>query len=309
MATPLATLGVLSIGTLLVMLANTHARAKSASIELVSTDEELAAASDYIISIVPPRDAMATAERILGASRAESFSKRDVPLYYMDMNAASPKLIRTMSELFETAGNSIRFIDGAVIGSAPSLIAEATDSSNLESWKRPSFPMSGPYQLADAERSGAHLASVLEARHISDQIGAASGLKMSFAALTKGFTGLAIQSFTTAHRLGVLPELQKHLQQYSPKTFDLANASMPRMPPKAYRWVREMEEIGATLAEDGGFEDEEAIFSGIARTYDLVAYGTDLGKEKTEVRSRGKTAEDVAILMSEGIDRRKQKTD
>ncbi|KAI5273237.1 6-phosphogluconate dehydrogenase C-terminal domain-like protein [Aureobasidium subglaciale] len=253
---------------------------------------------------------MATAERILEASRADSFFERDNPLYYLDMNAASPKLARTMSELLQAdIRDGIRFIDGAVIGSAPSLIAEDTDPSILTSWKRPGMPMSGPHQLADAERSGAHLANVLGARHISDQIGAASGLKMSFAALTKGFTGLAIQSFTTAHRLGVLPELQQHLQQYSPKTFDLANASMPRMPPKAYRWVREMEEIGATLAEDGGFEDQEAIFSGIAKTYNLVAYGTDLGKEKTEVRSRGKTAEDVAILMSEGIDKRKQKTD
>ncbi|KAG9575767.1 hypothetical protein KCU77_g15341, partial [Aureobasidium melanogenum] len=80
------------------------------------------------------------------------------------------------------------------------------------------------------------------------------------------------------------------------------------MPPKAYRWVREMEEIDATLAEDGGFE-EESIFSGIARTYELVAHGTDLGKEKTERRNRGKTTEDVALLMSEGIEKRKQKMD
>ncbi|CAD0113168.1 unnamed protein product [Aureobasidium uvarum] len=252
---------------------------------------------------------MATAERVLEGSKDASFAKRDKPLYYLDMNAVSPKLIRSMRDLFEAAGNNVRFLDGAVIGSAPSLKDEQADSSELEAWKRPGIPMSGPVKLADAEPSGSHLANVLGARHISDEIGAASGLKMSFAALTKGFTGLAIQSFTTAHRLGVLPELQQHLQQYSPKTFDMANASMPRMPPKAYRWVREMEEINATLAEDGGFEDQESIFSGIAKTYELVAHGTDLGQEKTESRNRGKTAEDVALLISEGIDRRKQKMD
>lgn len=288
---------------------DTHTRAKSASVELVSTDEELAATSDYIISIVPPRDAMATAQRIMEVSTTSSFTKRKQPLYFLEMNAVSPKLIRSVKELFEAAGNRIRFIDGAVIGSAPSLKDDQADPSKIESWKRPSIPMSGPHRLEDAATSGSHLASILGAQHISDDIGAASGLKMSFACLTKGFTGLAIQSFTTAHRLGVLPELQQHLQQYSPKTFDLANASMPRMPPKAYRWVREMEEIEATLAQDGGFEGEESIFGGIARTYDLVAHGTDLGNEKTERRNRGKTAEDVAVLMSEGIDRRKQKMD
>ncbi|CAD0092803.1 unnamed protein product, partial [Aureobasidium vineae] len=332
MTVPLATIGVISIGEMGLGIAkllkasgyrvvtnvagrrhyehqDTHDRARSASVDLVSTDEELVATSDYIISIVPPRDAMATAERVLGGSKNASFTKRDKPLYYLDMNAVSPKLVRGMSDLFEAAGNNVRFLDGAVIGSAPSLKDEQADPSKLEAWKRPGIPMSGPVRLVDAEPSGSDLANVLGARHISDEIGAASGLKMSFAALTKGFTGLAIQSFTTAHRLGVLPELQQHLQQYSPKTFDLANASMPRLPPKAYRWVREMEEINATLLEDGGFENEESIFSGIARTYDLVAHGTDLGQEKTERRNRGKTAEDVALLMSEGINRRKQKMD
>ncbi|KAI4730791.1 6-phosphogluconate dehydrogenase C-terminal domain-like protein [Aureobasidium sp. EXF-10728] len=250
---------------------------------------------------------MATAERILKGCKNAAFTQTDKPLYYVDMNAVSPKLVRGMSELFKAAGNNLRFIDAAVIGSAPSLKDEQADPTKLESWKRPAIPMSGPIRLEDAGTSGSHLADVLGARHISDEVGAASGLKMSFAALTKGFTGLAIQSYTTAHRLGVLPELQQHLQQYSPKTFDLAQAWMPGMPPKAYRWVREMEEINATLAEDGGFEDEESIFGGIARTYELVAHGTDLGQEKTERRNRGKTAEDVALLMSEGIDGRKQK--
>lgn len=69
-----------------------------------------------------------------------------------------------------------------------------------------------------------------------------------------------------------------------------------------------MEEIGDTFAADGGFTDEENIFSGVSKTYDLVANGTELGKEKTEQRVRGKTAEDVALLMSEGIEKRKLKT-
>lgn len=132
---------------------------------------------------------------------------------------------------------------------------------------------------------------------------------MCFASLTKGLTALSIQSFTTAHRLGVLPELKSHLSQYSPKTLELAERGVVGMPPKAYRWVREMEEIAATHEVDGGFEGEENVFRAIARVYDLVAHGTDLGDEVTESRERGKSGEDVALLMSEGIDKRKLKTE
>ena len=84
---------------------------------------------------------------------------------------------------------------------------------------------------------------------------------------------------------------------------------MPGMCPKAYRWVREMEEIAETFEADGGFDGTESMFRPIAEVYELVANGTDLGKETTEDRRRGKTLDDVAKLMSEGTERRKVKTD
>lgn len=68
-----------------------------------------------------------------------------------------------------------------------------------------------------------------------------------------------------------------------------------------------MEEIGDTFAEDGGFEEAEGIFPGISKTYELVAYGTELGEERTEQRVNGKTPESVAELMGKGIDKRKLK--
>lgn len=68
-----------------------------------------------------------------------------------------------------------------------------------------------------------------------------------------------------------------------------------------------MEEIGKTFAEDGGFEEAEGIFPGISKTYELVAYGTQLGEEKTERRVNGTTPESVAELMNKGIHQRKLK--
>lgn len=67
-------------------------------------------------------------------------------------------------------------------------------------------------------------------------------------------------------------------------------------------------QIAQTFSEDGGFAPNEAIFDCIARIYDLVAYETELGKEVTENRVRGKTADDVAVLISEGTTRRRAKS-
>lgn len=76
---------------------------------------------------------------------------------------------------------------------------------------------------------------------------------MCFASTTKGLTAIAIQSFTTANKLGVLDDLQTHLKDYSPKTGDLAAKGLVNMPPKAYRWVDEMKEIAETFHTEGGF--------------------------------------------------------
>jgi len=81
------------------------------------------------------------------------------------------------------------------------------------------------------------------------------------------------------------------------------------MPPKAYRWVKEMDEIALTHADDGGFEggeDGKGVFGEIAKVYRSVAEETVLGEEKTERRKRGLTAEDVASAMGEGL-RKKRK--
>lgn len=84
----------------------------------------------------------------------------------------------------------------------------------------------------------------------------------------------------------------------------VAETGMTRMPPKAYRWVEEMRQIGETFAEEGGFGSGlggQEMFNGVAEVYDAVARDTVLGGEKTEARKRGRTAEDVAACMAEGI--------
>ena len=224
------------------------------------------------------------------------------PLYFLDLNAVSPKSARAIDDLISKSAPNLRFIDGGIIGGPPSLKEDKT-------WSRPSIPNSGPHRLDEAPPNGKHLAEILNIKHLNATIGAASGLKMCFASLSKGFTALAIQSFTTAYNLDVIPELKAHMAEFNPAALKTAERSLVAMCPKAYRWVHEMREIAETFEADGGFEARESSFRSIAEVYELVASGTGLGEEKVGERRAGTSAEDVARVVSEGTARRKVKTE
>jgi 3-hydroxyisobutyrate dehydrogenase-like beta-hydroxyacid dehydrogenase len=219
----------------------TQDRAQNDSIETISNDLDLCNTADIIISIVPPRDALATAQRIAAVSQNAAFQhKTDInPLYYLDLNAISPDSARRIHSLFNDATSAILSIDGGIIGGPPHLTSEGT-------WYKPSIPTSGPHRLPYPSSPGTSepsLAEVLNIKHIGPTIGTATGLKMCFAALTKGMTALALQSFTTAQNLGVLDELHKHLEMMAPAIGVRCRKGVVSMVPKAYRWVAEMDEV------------------------------------------------------------------
>ncbi|KAH0601067.1 hypothetical protein MHUMG1_02068 [Metarhizium humberi] len=299
--------GILSMGDMGVGIANqdTIDRAKAANVELLSSDFELAKQCPVILSVVPPRDAEATAQRIADALSGGSASHS---IFFVDLNAVSPSTSKGMAEMFRRARVQVQFVDGCILGSPPRqrLAADSKNSDEEPDWIRPNIPISGPHALSSLH-NGAELAKVLNLRSISPDIGAASGLKMCFAAMTKGFTALATQSFTTAHRLGVVDELKREMGEIFPNHLTAAERSVPTMPPKAYRWVKEMEEISDTMYEEGGWTKE--LFHGIAGVYKEVAEDAVLGKEQISKRVRGKSIEDVAAAMGEGLERKRKKTE
>ena len=79
------------------------------------------------------------------------------------------------------------------------------------------------------------------------------------------------------------------------------------MPPKAYRWVGEMEEVAETFSTQVGFEKD--IFHGIAEVFKVICGDTILGQERTERRQRGQTVDDVTGLMLEGMIARRKVSD
>lgn len=214
---------------------------------------------DCILSIVPPRDAFKTAKRIYDVVSSPAYTVKEKPLYYLDLNAVSPKSARKTETLFSPHSDRIRLLDGGIIGGVPyekpstSNGTTAETSSNgptAPNWHCPSLVLSGPHTLPSDR-----LTTILNIDHLPNStIGAATGLKMCFAVTTKGLYALGIQAYTTSHRLGVLPELRSYLGKYNAAIFGQCEKGLVTMPSKAYRWVGEMLEIAETVSVDGGFE-------------------------------------------------------
>ncbi|CEI38903.1 hypothetical protein FVEN_g11217 [Fusarium venenatum] len=285
---------------------DTIERARDAQVELLESDTELVQKCSVILSVVPPKDAEATAARIVKAVK-DSGSEKE--LHLVDLNAVAPSTIKSIAASVKKEDVPIRFVDGSILGQSPKLTAssdvqvKSSSSSDFSNWYRPSIPISGP-DLLTSLPYGEKLISVLNMNYISPDIGAASGLKMCFASLTKGFTAIATQSFTTAHNLGVLGALKKELGTFYPTVLATAEKGVPSMPPKAYRWVREMEEIALTFNEEAGWD--KGMFEGAASIYRAVAEDEVLGQEKVGKRKRGTTLDDVAAAAAEGLQKKRK---
>lgn len=169
---------------------DTATRAAEAGIQDTQSDAALVAASDCILSIVPPRDALATARRVAEACRDRAAWKERndrlgvadsapaEPLVFADLNAVSPSTARGIAEVVSSRSGSevpIKFVDGGIIGGPP----KPKSGEESKEWTKPSVVMSGPEKLPN------ELARVLNVKHVSEKIGQASGLKMCFASLSK----------------------------------------------------------------------------------------------------------------------------
>ncbi|KXH24919.1 hypothetical protein CSIM01_09974 [Colletotrichum simmondsii] len=238
------------------------------------------------------------------------------PLCFIDLNAVAVSTVRGISELFTQIQDSARFIDGSILGEPPVLILDnavglqtvspTTATSgvdhNLGRWVRPRIPISGLHHITDLPYHGDRLYAALNMRYLGSEVGAASGLKMCYTTMFKGYIAVAARGFTTAERLGLLDVLKDELQLRLPDHLRLAESGVVVTPPKAYRWVFEMEEIARTHAEEGGFAP--ALFQGAAGVFRDIAEDSVLGKEKIGSRVRGTTMEDFAATLARDLEHR-----
>ena len=83
----------------------------------------------------------------------------------------------------------------------------------------------------------------IDVRVIDGGIGEASAVKMGYACLTKGTQAIGASMMLGAMRNNVSATVKEALTDSLPEVLGYISKQMPRMYPKAYRWVAEMEEI------------------------------------------------------------------
>jgi len=234
--------------------AATVARAKAAGMIGVS-DAEIAA-SDIILSILPPGDALGLAERLAPALRAAA--KKPV---YVDCNALDPATVLRFARVIQETGAT--FVDGGIIGGPPAPGSKGT-RIYLSGEAAPQVAVLQQYGLEMPVQPG--------------PIGAASAMKMSYAGITKGFTALGAAMMLAASRAGTADALRAELSSSQPALYGWLTRQMPRMYSKAYRWVAEMEEIAAFVGEDPAGQQ---FYQAAARLYERIA--ADYEGDKKEV--------------------------
>jgi L-threonate 2-dehydrogenase len=219
---------------------------RAISAGMLAVEDAQLADADFVLSIVPPAEALAVAERL-----APILARTDRKPVYADCNAVSPQAVARIGAVVSASGAG--FVDAGIIGGPPKPGAAS-----------PVFYLAG----ADASRLAVLGEYGLAIKIVGDTIGTASALKMSYAAITKGVTALACASALAADRFGVACELRKELAASQPELLARFDRSLPDMYPKAYRWVAEMQEI-ADFA--GGDAATRQIYLGIAELYRRVA--------------------------------------
>jgi 3-hydroxyisobutyrate dehydrogenase-like beta-hydroxyacid dehydrogenase len=210
--------------------AETRERASAAGLEDVGSTDAVAGESDVIFSVCPPH----AAREVVGA--VDGFAG-----VYVDANAVSPATARELGDL---VGGT--FVDGGIVGPPP----REAGTTRLY--------LSGP----DAERVARLFAgSVVDARLVSAEIGAASAVKMAYAAWTKGSGALLLAIRELARAEGVEAELLAEWELSLPALFERSQRAERSAETKGWRWVGEMEEIASTFRAKGlpgGFHEAAA---------------------------------------------------
>ncbi|WP_067508508.1 NAD(P)-dependent oxidoreductase [Actinoplanes sp. TFC3] len=256
--------GVRVVTTVAGRSARSRRLAGQAGLEVLASLADVVAASDVVLSVIPPGQAVATARSI-----AEAAHESGAAPVVADLNAISPTTMAAVARIL----NDLPVVDGSISGPPPTVT-----------------PGARMYLSGDraGEVAGLPWRDQIEPIVVGGEVGTASALKMCTASVYKGLTALVTQAMRTAGHYGVLDRV---LADLGKEGLD-ASASVPRSATKAHRFVDEMREIAATQAGAGL---TPALFEAFAEVYANVAR-TDLAHGDPETSAALEPSETVSRL-------------
>jgi 3-hydroxyisobutyrate dehydrogenase-like beta-hydroxyacid dehydrogenase len=231
----------------------TAERARAADLEDVGTVEELARRSDVVFSVCPPAAAVDVARSVLPFDGI-----------YVDANAVSPATARAI------AGLVGRYADGGIVGPPPR--------------------ERGTTRLFLSGEEAQHVADLfadttVDARLVPGDIAAASAVKMTYAAWTKGTAALLLAIRDVAREEGVEETLLEEWRMSLPELPRRSAAAARSAFTKGWRWVGEMEEIADTFATAGAPDGFHRAAAEIYGRFPLAVSGEVEGDDEPRVRA------------------------
>ena len=218
--------------------AATRERASGDGLTEVATLASLVEVSDIVISVCPPHSAQDVANSVAALGFGGT---------YADLNAIAPASSREVAGIIEAGGG--RYVDGGIVGPP----ARSPGTTRLY--------LSGPSAKSVAALFDGSLLGVVS---LDGGLGAASALKMAYAAWTKGGAALLMAVRALAAAEGIEQDLVREWDLSQPGLSDRSADAVARTPEKAWRFSGEMREIAATFAAaglpDGFHRAAEAVY-------------------------------------------------
>ena len=137
-------------------------------------------------------------------------------------------------------------------------------------------------------------------RAMGAEVGRASGIKMCYAALTKGTFTLHTAVLVAAEVMGLTAELDRELRDSQQAVHARMAATVPGLPADAARWIGEMVEIAATFADAGV---TPKFHQGAAEIFRLLAE-TRFATETRENMDPNRGLEEVIPVYAAGLRRK-----
>ena len=215
----------------------TAERAAAAGLTDVGTVAELTGRAGIIFSVCPPHAALEVARSVAGFSGL-----------FVDANAIAPETTRSVAAVLSAGGTgaagtgATRFADGGIIGPPPQPGADPAAGSGTRLY------LAGE---PATEVAALFAGTPVGAQVVDGGIGAASAVKVAYAAWTKGSAALLLAARSLAHQERVEGTLLEEWALSQPELVRRLQHATRSAVAKGWRWEAEMTEIAAAMAAAG----------------------------------------------------------
>ncbi len=248
--------------------------ASKVGIRDVATMRELVEQSDLIMSMTVSAAVPGLCQQV-----ADAILATGADVLFAECNAIAPQLAEELEPVITGAGG--RFVDVSIIGGPP------------RPGYSPHFYASGE-NAEEFDRLNDYGLTVLK---LEGPVGQASGIKMCYAAMTKGSWALYTELLMAAELMGLTEPLLAEFQSGQQAVLQRMERTIPTVPPRSRRWVSEMEEIRDTFAHLGM---TPKLFEGVAEMYEFIG-STPLGEESPESRDRDRTFTETIRQLAQSL--------